>query len=410
MPSLPPALRHYDFRIYWTGQALSAFGSQFTAVATAWQIYELTGSALEIGLIGLARAIPQMLVLLLGGLLADTVDRRRLMMATQVPQFGVSAALVWLTVIHAISPGVLFTASALFALFGALDMPARQAFIPNLVPREDLTSAIALNTTQRNVGMVAGPSIAGLLLASVGASGCYGVDAFSRITMLVALILIRTRQPIRARGGVTIEALREGFAFIGAQPVVLSLILLDFGATFFGNPNALLPVYARDLLHVGAEGLGVLYAARSFGAIAAAALMGSVGQPKRAGLGVIVGIAFYAACAMGFALSPYYWLSVLLLAGMGAGDLLSEVLRGTIVQVITPDALRGRITAVNTVFTNGGPQLGQLESGVVAGAWGAEVSAFTGGLATLLLTIGVVLVPAVRRFRLAAAAPESAPA
>jgi MFS family permease len=330
------------------------------------------------------------------------------MIVTQFLQFAISAALATLTLAHLVAPAVLFAASSLFALCGALEMPARQAFIPNLVPREELTSAIALNTTQRNVGNVAGPSLAGLVLANAGPAWCYGVDATSWIVMLGALLLIRSRQPIRARSGVTVEALREGFTFVGAQPVVMALILLDFGATFFGNPNALLPVYARDLLHVGAEGLGILYAARSFGAIAAAAVVGSMGQPKRAGLGVICGVVFYALCAMGFALSPYFWLSVILLAGMGAGDLLSETLRATIVQFMTPDALRGRVTAVNTVFTSGGPQLGQLESGVVAGAFGAGVSAFTGGLATLLLVTAIALVPAVRRFRLTAATAEPA--
>jgi MFS family permease len=225
--------------------------------------------------------------------------------------------------------------------------------------------------------------------------------------MLLMLLFIRAR-PTERRGGVSLGALREGISFVRSQPIILSLMILDFNANFFGSPKALLPVYARDLLQVGPQGLGILYAASSVGAIVSALAISVVGQPRKAGLGVIIGIVFYALCAMGFALSTSFGLSVLLLAGMGVGDALSAVLRSTINQLVTPDDLRGRMSAVNQLFTSSGPQLGQLESGVVASWWGAETAALTGGLATLLIATSVGFVPVLRRFRLPSAAVDPA--
>jgi MFS family permease len=410
---LPPALRHHDFRAFWAGQAFAVMGTQFTSVAMAWQIYELTNSPLQIGLLGLARAIPQMGLTLFGGLLADAMDRRRLMISTQVAQLGVAGALVALTIAGAITPAVLYIASALLALFTALENPARQAYVPNLVPREDLASGIALATSQRQAGYIIGPSLGGLLLAAAGPICCYAGDALSRLVMALALLLIRARQSRSGRGRVTFAALGEGLAFVRGQPLILSLMVLDFGANFFGSPRALLPVYARDIFQVGAAGLGPLYAASSIGALSGSLALGFIGQPKRAGRWVLLGVTFYSLCAMAFALSQSYWLAVLLLGAMGVGDTVSSVLRGTINQIVTPDALRGRVSAVNSVFINGGPQLGQFESGVVAAWWGVGVSAFTGGLLTLLVVLGVTAaVPAIRQFRLPSASttPASAPA
>jgi MFS family permease len=374
----------------------------------AWQIYELTDSVTQIGLLGLARALPQMGLVLFGGLLADTFDRRQLLMSTQLAQFFVSGALCLLSLLQAIAPWHLFAASALLALFTALGGPARQSFIPSLVPRAHLSNAIALNNTQRNVGQIAGPSLAGLLLAATGAAWCYAVDAVSWFAIVIALLLVHTRQAQDVgRRGIALDALREGFRFSLSQPVLLALIVLDFGANFFGAPRALLPVYARDVFQVGANGLGMMYAASSVGAVAAALVLSTRGEPRRAGIGALGGLAFYGFCIAGFALSPSFWLALVMLAGMGAGDTINAVLRMTIVQLVTPDALRGRVSSLNSVFTAGGPQLGQFRSGIVADWWGPSASALSGGLATLLLVAGVACVPAVRRFRITpAGVPE----
>jgi MFS family permease len=399
-PTLPPALHHGDFRAFWIGQAVSLIGTQFTNVAMAWQIYQITNSALQLGLLGLARAIPQMALTLVGGMLADAVDRRRIMIATQLGQGTVAAALVLLTVTDAMSPTALYVASGLLALFAALDNPARQAYVPNLVPRADLTSAIALTTSMRQVSYILGPSLGGVVLAVGGPVWCYGSDAAARLVAIGLLLSIRVRRAASGRRRVSLASLLEGLAFVRSQPTILWLMVLDFAANFFGSPRALLPIYARDIFQVGPEGLGILYAASSIGSLSGGLAMSMIGQPRKAGLWILLGVTFYACSVMAFALSPTFAVAVVLLVLMGLGDTVSSVLRGTINQLLTPDELRGRVSAVNSVFVNVGPQLGQFRAGVAAAWWGPVEAAFTGGLATLIVVALVALVPAVRRFSL----------
>lgn len=401
---MPTAFRHRDFRLFWGGFSVSAIGSQFTTVAMAWQIYELTDSPLQIGLLGLVRAVPQMLLFLVGGLLADAFDRRRLLIVCQLAQFAVSAALAGVTLAGAVSPLILFIATALLALFTALESPPRQAMVPSLVPPEDLSSALALNTTLRHVGTIIGPSLAGVTLALGGAAWCYAADAVSWLAMIVAVLLIAARA--QTAGGlrmVSLSSLREGLEFVWKHPIILRFMLLDFAATFFGSTRALLPIYARDIFAVGASGLGLLYASESIGSVVAAVVLSRVGTPRRTGLWVLIGVTLYGACTVVFALSGLFWLSLVMLTGSGVGNTIGAVLRGTINQLATPDDLRGRVSAVNSVFTMGGPQLGQFESGVVAEVWGTQISALTGGLATLLVVAALAAAPSVRQFRLSPA-------
>lgn len=285
-------LRHRDFRLFWTGLLLSQIGSQFTTVAMAWQIYELTDSPFQLGLLGLARAIPQVVLLLVGGLLADAMNRRRLMMYTQWSLFVVSATLALLTLAGKASPPMLYAGTMLLALFSSLEAPARQSLIPNLVPREQLAQALALYSSQRYVSVIAGPSLAGLVLALSGPAACYALDALSWLAMLLALSRLRTRlQEGRGWGAVSLNSLREGLKFVWGHSVIFPLMVMDFAVTFFGSTRALLPIYARDILLVGPEGLGVLYAATAAGSLLAAAGMSLAGQVRRAGLWILAGIA-----------------------------------------------------------------------------------------------------------------------
>ncbi len=394
--------RHRDFRVFWTGSFLSSIGTQFTTVTMAWQIYELTNSPLQIGLLGLARAAPQILLLLVGGLLADAMNRRKLMMCTQSGLCCVSAALTIFTLAGKASPQLLYAATILLAFFTSLEQPSRQSLIPNLVPREHLAQALALQGTQRYVPVIAGPSIAGVVLAIHGPAACYLLDAISWIAMLSALLLLRTEIP---QGGgwrsVSIKSLREGLGFVWGHGVILPLMILDFGATFFGNVRGLFPIYARDILVVGPTGLGVLYAARAVGSLVAAAAIGFIGPIRRAGRWVMIGVCLYGLSTMLFAGSTVFWFSILMLALCGAGDTISSILRSTINQMNTPDELRGRMSSINSIFTSSGPQLGQFESGVVAAWLGAKISALTGGIATLAIVAAVAaLFPRVRRFRI----------
>ncbi len=286
--------RQRDFRIFWSGLLLSTMGTQFTQVAMAWQIYELTNSPLQIGLLGLARAIPQVILLLVGGLLADAVDRRKLMMCTQTSLFFVSAALALVTHFGKASPGILYVATMLLALFTSLDTPTRQAMVPNLVPRELLPRALALNSSQRYVAVIAGPSIAGIVLAAFGPEACYAVDACSWLVMVLSLSFIRTK--FQEGGGwraVSLHSLREGLSFVYGHAVIFPLMVMDFGALFFGSVKALLPIYARDILAVGPRGLGFLYAAGAVGSLSAAVGFSLFGGVRRAGLWIFTGVAVF---------------------------------------------------------------------------------------------------------------------
>jgi MFS family permease len=393
---------HRDFCLFWTGSMLSGIGSQFTTVAMAWQIYELTDSALQIGLLGLLRAVPQMILLLFAGLLADAINRRKLTMFTQTGLFCVSTALTLLTFAGKASPHLLYAATIFLALFTALEQPSRQSMIPNLVPREHLAQSLALQGTQRYVPVIAGPSIAGVVLAFFGPAVCYAVDAFSWLAMLSALALLRT--PISEGGGwktISLSSLREGLGFVWGHGVIFPLMLLDFGATLFGNVRSLFPVYARDILFVGPQGLGLLYASRAVGSLCAAALVSVMGPVRRAGMWIILGVGLYGVATAVFAYSQVFWISVLMLALCGAGDTISSILRSTINQMTTPDELRGRMSSINSIFTSSGPQLGQFESGLVAAWLGAQLSALTGGLASLAIVALVAIgFPQVQRFRI----------
>jgi MFS family permease len=407
---VPPALRYRDFRLFVFGAFVSVAGTQFTTVAMAWQMYQLTNSALQVGLLGLARAVPQITLSLFSGILADTIDRRRLLMIVQLAQCAVSTSLCVLTLSGAMTAGKLLAAAVLFAVATSVETPGRQAIVPNLVPKEALRSAIATNNTQRYASMIAGPSLAGVALAAAGPGLCYSIDAASWFVMLTALFFIRRPLQDAATFKPSLEVFLAGARFVRRQQVILSFMALDFGATFFGSSNALLPIYARDILQAGPVGLGVLYAATAAGAVIAGFVLSTALHVDRAGKWILLGVTLYGVCIIGFALSHVLWISVLLLAGSGFGNTVSAVLRGTSNQLLTPDQLRGRVAAVNSMFTLGGPQLGQFESGLVANFAGAQVSAFTGGLGACLLVAAIAMVPKVREFTFSGhAQPELAP-
>ena len=394
--------RNRDFGVFWTGSFLSSIGTQFTSVAMAWQIYELTNSPLQIGLLGLARAVPQIALLLVGGLLADAMNRRKLMMCTQIGLFSVSTTLALLSFAGRTTPQMLYLATMLLAFFTSLEQPSRQAMIPSLVPRAQLAQALALQGTQRYVPIIAGPSLAGIVLAFSGPAACYAVDACSWLAMLGALKLLRIKIP---EGGgwkaISLTSLREGLEFVWSHGVIFPLMLLDFSATFFGNVRGLFPIYARDILLVGPTGLGLLYTARAVGSLIAAGAMALLGPVKHSGRWIFLGIGIYGLSTVMFAGSQVFWFSLVMLALTGAGDTISSILRSTINQLSTPDELRGRMSSINSIFTSSGPQLGQFESGLVAAWLGTQLSALTGGIATLIVLIAVAAsFPRLRQFQI----------
>jgi MFS family permease len=388
------SLQHRDFRLLWSGQVVSVIGSQMQSAAINWHIYLLTGSPLALGIVGACRAIPIIICSLAGGVVADVVDRRRLMMVTQSVMLLCSATLAVITFsgLTKIWPILLLTAIASAAW--AFDTPARQSLLPMLVPRQDFQNAVSLSMLMFQTGMVAGPPLAGFVLASHGPAFVYALNAASFLAMLTGIALMHTSgkpekddadSPEAPR--ISWQALVEGLQFVWRTPIIVQTMTLDFVATFFASANQLLPIYAKDILDVGARGYGFLAAAPAAGAIIAGLVMARMGAFKKQGLTVIVSVALYGAATIAFGVSKVFWFSLLMLAATGAADTVSTILRQTIRQLVTPNYLRGRMTSVNMIFFMGGPQLGEVEAGTVAALIGAPLSVVTGGVACVLAAL-----------------------
>jgi len=376
----------------WVGQLISVTGSQMQWVAINWHVYLLTRSALALGAVGLVRVIPIILCSLLGGVVADAVDRKRLILATQAVMLTSAGALSLFTAsgMQTIWPIYLLTAISSAAV--AFEAPARQALLPALVPPEDFQNAVSLYLIVFQVSMIAGPAIAGLLLGSHSPALIYAINAASFLAVICALLMIRASGRATAGGEeaarVSFSALREGLSFVWRTPVIVQTMTLDFIATFFASATALLPIFATEILHVGARGLGVLAAAPAVGSVLTALVMARLGTLRRQGAIVIGAVAVYGAATIMFGLSRIFWLSLLSLAITGAADTVSTVLRQTIRQLSTPNNLRGRMTSVNMIFFMGGPQLGEMEAGAVATLTGsAAIAVVTGGIGCLVAVL-----------------------
>jgi len=374
--------------LLWLGQIVSVTGSQMQSVAINWHVYLLTKSALSLGLVGLFKGLPIILCSLLGGVVADVADRRRLMILTQSVMLISSALLTLVTIggIRSVWPIYILTGIASGAT--AFDIPARQALMPTLVPPSDFPNAVSLSLIVFNVAMIAGPSMAGFLLASTGPEVVYGINAVSFLAVILALMLMKTSGRVfpeaeqATRVGFT--ALKEGLKFVWNAPVIVQTMTLDFAATFFASATALLPIFAQEILAVGARGLGLLAAAPAVGSVVTGLVMARLGHFRSQGKLVIASVAIFGLATIAFGISRIFWLSLLMLALTGASDTVSTILRQTIRQLSTPNHLRGRMTSINMVFFMGGPQLGELEAGLVASLFGAPVSVVIGGIGSLV--------------------------
>ena len=401
-----PALRHRDFTLLWIGQLLSFSGSRMQTAAILWHVSLLadpTRKGLALGLVGAAQVVPIIAFAMLSGVVADALDRRKVMLVTQSVLALFAGALAALTFAGSITLWPIYLLAALSSAAASFDGPARQALIPSLVPREDLSSAISLNTLMFQIASVVGPTLAGLVIAGWGIAWVYAVNAVSFLMVIVALVLMRVRPRVGLPEGarITWGAAKEGLHFVFSQPIVRSTMLLDFIATFFASATALLPIFAQDILLVGARGYGWLYAAPSVGAVVAGFITAhTVDRIERRGTVLLWSVAAYGAATVVFGLSRNFGLTLLCLAGVGAADTVSTVIRNIIRQLETPDELRGRMTGVNMMFFMGGPQLGELEAGVTAQFLGATFSVVSGGIGCLAAT-GVVAwrEPRLRQYR-----------
>ncbi len=393
-------LRHRDFRLLWQAEFASNFGTQMQRVAISWQIYEITGDALQLGLLGLVRFAAIFVVGLVGGVLADQRDRRRLLI---VSQLGLALSSVFLAVLATNdidSVGAIYGLTLFAAALTAIGGPARQAFIPSLVPREEIAGAMSLNILAMQIATVSGPVAAGWLIGRIDVTPIYVLDALSFIAVAVAAVAIRARPPASIVSRGTFHAAVEGLAFLRGSPVLLGVMAADFAATFFGAATVLMPIFAEEVLGIGPRGLGFLYAAPAAGAVLGSLAMTLGPFPRRPGRGVLVAIALYGATVVGFGLSRSIWLSLVFLAAGGAADAASMGLRLAIRNLVTPDELRGRVAATHSMFAMGGPQLGEFEAGLAARLIGPGPSVVLGGLCTIAAA-GVVsfLAPAIRRYR-----------
>jgi MFS family permease len=357
-------------------------------VAINWHVYLLTKSALALGTVGLVRVVPIILCSLVGGVVADALDRKRLMFVTQTIMLvsaGVLAAVTWYG-LQSVWP--IYVLTALAAAATAFDNPARQALMPMLVPAEEFPNAVSLWLIVFHLSTVIGPALAGLLLGLYSPAIVYAFNAFSFLAVIVALLSMRVRARVveteSEASRVSFGALTEGLRFVWRTPIIVQTMTLDFVATFFASATALLPIFAAEILHVGAQGLGMLAAAPAVGSVLTALVMARLGVLRRQGTIVIAAVAVYGVATIAFGLSSVFWFSLLMLAVTGMADTVSTVLRQTIRQLVTPNHLRGRMTSVNMVFFMGGPQLGELEAGAMAALIGAPLSVVTGGVGCLI--------------------------
>ncbi len=400
-----PLRRDRDFRMLWIGQVISGVGRQVTVVALPFQLYVLTGSTLAVGLLALVQLVPILIFALGGGAVADAVDRRRLLLVTQLGLAGASAALFGL----AITPGApiwgYYVVAFVAAGVGSVDQPARTSAVPRLVPTERLPAAIALNQLGFQVMAIAGPALGGILLAWVGVAAAFFFDAVTFLAAIVALLLIAPIPPHPGAARPSLTTVKEGLRFVRRRRIVLSTFVIDLVAMVFGMPSSLFPALALDVFGVGPAGVGFLAAAPAAGALVGAAVSGWVGRIVHPGRAVIVAVAAWGLAITGFGLTTVglsafsFAVALLFLAIAGGADVFSAVLRSAIVQLDTPDELRGRVASIHILVVTSGPRLGDAEAAAVAALASVQFSVLSGGILCLVGLAAVVRqFPELRRY------------
>lgn len=400
-----PALQHRNFRLLWGGQAVSLVGTMMQNATVLWHVSLLAGEhkAAALGAVGLVRVVPILLCALLGGVFADAFDRRRTMLVTQAAMALFASLLAVAAWTDAGGLPAVYALTALTAAASAFDGPARTSLVPTLVAREHLSNAVSLNTMLFQLCSVIGPAVAGVSLVFLDVAWVYAINAVSFVPVLWALLAMRD-VPARAANGrspVTLRAAVEGLKFVFGTPLIRATMLLDFIACFCCSATALLPIFAQDVLHVGPAGYGWLCAAPAIGALLTSIyLVRHERSIVRRGPVLIGTIAVFGAATVAFGLSTHFVVTLGCLAVVGAADTVNMVLRNVIRQLHTPDAMRGRMVGTNLVFSQGGPQLGEFQSGLVAHAFGPAVAVVMGGFACLCATGWIASAsPVLRRHR-----------
>ena len=410
-----PLRQDRDYRWLWSGQVISGMGNQITRIALPFQVYVLTGSTLAIAALTLFQLVPILLFALGAGSLADAVDRRRLLMVTQIGLAACSLILVVLALSGNPPLPALFAVAFVSAGLGAVDQPTRSSAIPRLVPPERLPAAIALNQLNFQTASIVGPAAGGLLIATVGVAGAYAVDVATFAATLIALLAIHPLPPLGDAARPGLAAIAEGLRYAREKRAILGSFAIDFNAMIFGMPTSLFPVLALDVFKTGPAGFGLLAAAPAVGSFLGALLSGWVTSVQRIGRAIVLAVVGWGLAITAFGLVTFSFpLALLFLALAGAADVFSAVFRSTLVQLETPDALRGRIMSIHGLVVTSGPRIGDMEAAAVAALVGPQVAVVSGGIACLLGVVVVVrlfpeLVGHTIRRRRADAAPVEAP-
>ncbi len=394
MIHIPPSLHHRRFRLLWLGLLISIAGSQMQLWALFWHIRTITDQPIALGAVGLARILPVIVFSLIGGAVADSLNRRRILYLTQTGMALVAFALGWLTLAGHIDLWHIYLLTALQAVAQAFDGPARQALVPNLVPSADLPNAFSLNSIANQVGAIIGPALSGFIIAAGGLPYVYIINAISFLAVIVALFMMgpveqQKTSTTSRNGAISFSAISEGVRFILKQPLIISTMILDFFATFFASANTLMPIIAIDVLHVGAVSYGWLSAAQAIGAMVAALIISQMREIRRQGMVFMLAVVAFGLATIAFGAARIFILAMIALIIVGAADTVSTIIRNTIRQLATPDYIRGRMTSVNQIFFQGGPQLGEVEAGLVAQLLGAPFAVISGGVGCILAVIWI---------------------
>jgi len=391
------------FRRVWWGSALSTLGGQLAVVAVLVQTWELTANPVAVGAIGLAQAVPMVLFGVVGGTLADAVDRRRLVLATTLAQMTTAVLLTAQALAGLGSLAVLLGLVALQSASGALGAPARRTFAARLLPADQVGAGLALFNLSFQAAMLIGPATAGVLAARWGVAACYAVDALTFLAALYGVVRLPALPPDGEAARPGVAAVIAGWRFILSKPVLAGSFLTDLIATVLAMPVALFPVVNADRFGGDPQTLGLFLSAIAVGGISAGLTSGAVTRAARPGLAMLAAAGTWGAALVGFGLAPTLWMVLGCLAVAGAADTVSVVSRGALVQLATPDAYRGRVSAVEDIVGMAGPHLGDFRAGLVAGATTAGVAAVSGGLMCVLgIALVAALTPALRRPVLAA--------
>ena len=378
--------RHRSFLLYFSGRLFSHFSRQIIAVAVGWQIYEITGSAFHLGMVGLVQFLPALLLTFNAGHAADRYNRKRIVQICQWVEGLAAAYLAWGSMSGWISVLDIYLASAVLGAASAFERPAGAAMLPNIVPNSLLQQATAMSTGAMHIASIGGPALGGFIFA-LSPGSAYALTA--GFWLLAGLFNGALPLAHRAAtgGAPTLRSLFAGVHFVRSNPTLLGTISLDLFAVLLGGATALLPIFAKDILHTDALGLGMLRAAPAIGALVTTAILARRPFERRVGLRMFQAVIVFGIATVVFGLSTNLWLTLGTLSVMGAADQISVVIRLSLVQLATPDDMRGRVSAVNFLFVNASNQLGEFESGVTAAAWGAVPAVIVGGVGSVLIAL-----------------------